>query len=122
MSTHARASVIWRLHPFVQFASSNPSSCLPVVTLIRDSQNWAVTHIEILNELDPADAASVATWWAGYITAKRLNLPLPEPAEWSNMAEALRTVAICNRCGFDMKAENAMKRPDGTIVFTDPLF
>jgi hypothetical protein len=107
---------------FVQFAYSNPSYCLPVVTLIHKGENWAVTHIELLNTLNSAAAASVATWWAGYIAAKKSNLPPPEPAEWSNMAEALRSLAISNRYGFDMKSENAMQRLDGTIVFTDPLF
>jgi hypothetical protein len=107
---------------FVQFASSNPSSCLPVVTSIHQGQNWAVTHIEILNTLKPEAASLVATWWASYLASKKSNLPLPEPAEWSNMAEALRNVAISNQCCFDIKSDNVMQRPDGTIVFTDPLF
>jgi hypothetical protein len=107
---------------FVRFVLANASPCLPVVTLIHQSQNWAVIHIELLVKLSPAASALVATWWAGYVAAKKSKSPLPPPAEWSNTADCLQAVAIANNCGFDMKADNAMQRLDGTIVFTDPLF
>ncbi|MCW8308875.1 hypothetical protein AruPA_17720 [Acidiphilium sp. PA] len=107
---------------FVKFVSANASACLPRLNLIRDDQNWAVTHIERLNPLSSTGAAKVAAWWCNYMAAIKSNMALPEPVEWSTMAEALRSMAITNKWGFDMKEANAMERPDGTIVFTDPLY
>lgn len=107
---------------FVRFAAANPAHGLPDVKLVYQGGNWMVAHIKHLGPLSPQAAADVMTWWDNYVAAKKENAPLPNPAEWSTLADQIQRLATDNKHYFDVKPQNFMQRADGTVLFTDPLF
>lgn len=106
---------------YAYYAEKSLLDCVPKLKVIYKSEDWFVTHIEFLSALSSDNIIKVRDWFNSYINAKKNNSNLPEPKEWSKLADDLRKIAQDNKCGgFDMKPDNAMQR-GSTVVFTDPL-
>ncbi len=105
---------------FASYAMAHRSSCTPNLQIVFQNSLWAVTHIEHLQPLVPANIAAIGAWWAAYLVAKKAKASPPLPAEWSGLADALWPIASNGNCGFDMKPANAIQRGQ-TVVFIDPL-
>ncbi|MGC4409953.1 hypothetical protein D4A92_07655 [Rhizobium rosettiformans] len=106
---------------FVDYVITNPMDCLPNLENVYRSQAWAVTHIEHLDVLSESNGTQLLKWWESFIAARRNNMQVPLPADWSQVACALQPIASEGGCGFDVKKINAMQR-GSTVVFTDPLY
>ena len=105
---------------FADYAAASPEDCLPALSVVHRTRQWAVTHVERLDPLDAASSAALDAWWVALVAAWRSGGPLPPPAEWTDLATRLRPIAAAGGCGFDMKPANAMRR-GASVVFIDPL-
>jgi len=111
---------------FAQYVVGNPKPLLPTpFNITHLTATWGVAQMERLDKLSPQNAARLNQWRDAYFSALRNKSSLPDPQEWSALAEDLRPIAVRgdgkNHYGFDMSDKNAMQRANGELVFTDPL-